>query len=117
MIKTLYPKACASPQCAEITHNKYCNKHKQYNRAARAKNTNAAGYGITWQRLRKVFLLENPLCENCKAKGIIKPATEVHHKTNIKDGGVNDYDNLQSLCKPCHSQETRRGTYRDRGGP
>ena len=108
MANTIYPKACAMPQCPAITENKYCDKHKQ-GKYKRNKTTNEAGYGITWQRLRKIILLDNPLCETCKSKNIIKPATEVHHVIRLSAGGTNERDNLQCLCKPCHSRITKTG--------
>lgn len=59
-----------------------------------------------WRKLRKVKLLNNPICEECKKAY----ATEVHHLIPLEDNYDLrlSYDNLQSLCKPCHSIETRK---------
>ena len=54
--------------------------------------------------------MEQPLCEMCLEKGIITPATDVHH---IQEIGTYDdlerqlllafdYSNLMSLCDSCH---------------
>lgn len=39
-----------------------------------------------WRRLRRAKLSRDPLCEDCKAKGIIRAATEVHHVTPVLAG-------------------------------
>ncbi|WP_241871644.1 HNH endonuclease [Corynebacterium diphtheriae] len=31
---------------------------------------------------------------------------EVHHVLPIEHGGTHNFDNLQSLCKPCHSRQS-----------
>jgi 5-methylcytosine-specific restriction protein A len=65
-----------------------------------------------WKRLRLRKLLDNPLCEDCQSKGIIKPAVEIHHIIPFMQG-INkqsrlrlayDYDNLISLCSDCHNK-------------
>ncbi len=32
-----------------------------------------------WKELRQAKLMQQPLCELCLAKGIIKPAEDIHH--------------------------------------
>jgi 5-methylcytosine-specific restriction protein A len=61
------------------------------------------GYDARWRRLRKQKLRANPLCEECDKGGILERATMVHHIIPIEDGGeALDWDNLMSLCLPCH---------------
>lgn len=63
----------------------------------------------TWKRLRKVFILANPLCVNCMENGIIQKATVVDHIKTIRSGGSpTDLSNLQSLCDTCHNQKSGR---------
>jgi 5-methylcytosine-specific restriction protein A len=65
-----------------------------------------------WQKLRAYKIQTNPVCEICEAEGRVTAATEVHHKrtfVNIIDPAERaqvafDFDNLQSLCKECHSR-------------
>ena len=59
-----------------------------------------------WKKLRRVKLMNDPICEECgKAY-----ANEVHHIKSLENNYDYrlDYDNLQALCKPCHSIETRK---------
>lgn len=57
-----------------------------------------------WRKLRLSVLAEQPLCPECEARGLIEPATEVHHiNDNASD---NSRDNLVGLCRPCHSRHT-----------
>lgn len=106
----IYPRACAYQQCNKIMHSKYCDDHKHIqsdvSRETRG-TTSEQGYGTIWQKVRKIHLLNYPLCEDCKTTGIVKPAKEVHHKIELRKGGTNEDDNLQSLCKSCHSKRTR----------
>jgi len=65
-----------------------------------------------WKKLRSAKLRANPLCEVCEAKDRVNQASEVHHRIPF-DTGVTpeqieelafDFDNLMSLCIPCHSE-------------
>ena len=78
---------------------------KRSNRAERSKIYNTA----TWQRLRTAKLMDSPLCEICVQRGIITPATEVHHADGFlnyegveREAVAYDYRNLVSLCTACH---------------
>ena len=65
----------------------------------------ARGYDKTWQRLRVMFLRRHPMCSLCH----VAPASEAHHIMPLADGGLNSFDNLQAMCKPCHSYVTGKG--------
>jgi 5-methylcytosine-specific restriction protein A len=71
---------------------------------------NVQGYDRKWRRLRAAFLQRNPLCASCTAENHITVAMEVHHKEPIalRPDLRLSWDNLQSLCKTCHSRETTR---------
>lgn len=59
-----------------------------------------------WQRVRRMKLRINPLCEYCPP-GEVKRATQVDHIKPIKDGGAPfDLKNLASACASCHSRKT-----------
>lgn len=61
-------------------------------------------YNGYWRKLREQYILAHPLCEECLKQGIAKPATEVHHRVPLSEGGKHTIDNLESLCKSCHSR-------------
>lgn len=64
-----------------------------------------------WRRFARSFLIEHPLCEECQAEGRLEAATEVHHRISGRERPdlFWDWDNLQALCKSCHSRHTARG--------
>jgi 5-methylcytosine-specific restriction endonuclease McrA len=64
--------------------------------------------GPEWRALRIMILSENPYCVECLKDGIYEIATEVDHIIDITDDSSKfmDRDNLQSLCKSCHSRKT-----------
>jgi len=64
------------------------------------------GYNTYWKQLRLSKLHRDPLCAHCQAKGRVTMATEVDHILPLKEGGTNNWNNLQALCKSCHSKKT-----------
>lgn len=65
------------------------------------------GYDRAWQRFRAGYLKQHPLCAHCLANGITTMATDIDHIRRLQDGGAKyDHDNLQPLCKSCHSKKT-----------
>lgn len=66
----------------------------------------AGPYDYSWQRLRKAKLARDPLCE-LRHQGCTLAATEVDHIVSIRRGGARlHWDNLQSVCRACHSQKS-----------
>lgn len=56
--------------------------------------------------------MQQPLCELCLAKGIIKPAEDIHHIDSFMNytgtkrlAKAFDFNNLMSICKECHAKE------------
>ena len=72
------------------------------------------GYDGAWERLRKIKLAADPMCQiqtHCGDRSITRQvATEVDHIIPIAERPDLrlDYDNLQSACKSCHSAKTAR---------
>ncbi len=65
-----------------------------------------------WQQCRASYLKSvGGLCEKCYRKGLIVPATMVHHKVHITEKNINNpmvvlnWDNLEALCWDCHAEE------------
>jgi 5-methylcytosine-specific restriction enzyme A len=67
------------------------------------------GYDRRWQRIRGRILDAAPLCAECEARGMVVPATLVHHLRPLSAGGTHDNDNLQPLCGPCHAWAHGKG--------
>ncbi len=69
------------------------------------------GYTYQWEKARKAFLDEHPLCVVCLAKGTTTGANVVDHIIPHRGNQQRfwDVENWQALCKPCHDRKTRRG--------
>lgn len=62
-----------------------------------------------WKNMRTYKLSLMPFCERClNTEKRYVTATEVHHKEEIhkRPDLALDYNNLESLCKSCHSRHT-----------
>jgi 5-methylcytosine-specific restriction protein A len=110
----LAPVACNRPGCSGCRVDGECTKcgagrHKWLSRPDDRASSSSRGYGYRWRKIRMAFLRSHPLCEVCKAASRVSEATEVHHKVAKRNGGSDSFDNLQALCKPCHSGITARG--------
>jgi 5-methylcytosine-specific restriction endonuclease McrA len=52
------------------------------------------------------------------AKGLIEPATQVHHKIRLTSDNLGNpavsisFDNLEALCDQCHQDEHKRKRWR-----
>jgi len=73
----------------------------------------ARGYDRKWRMNRARFLKAHPTCVVCG-----KPATDVDHIIPRREGGTDQWHNLQALCHECHSSKTARldGGFGGRGG-
>ena len=69
-------------------------------------NSAARGYDDKWRKYRAWFLAHHPLCEICGTNGRTTAATEVDHIQPLREGGTNDYFNLQAICSRCHKRKT-----------
>jgi len=88
-------------------------QHKTSRAAAKPPRPQSSqrGYDAAWRRLRNAYISEHPLCEHCRAVGLIVPAREVDHV--VAFGGPEDplrleWRNLQALCRRCHAQKTAK---------
>lgn len=63
-----------------------------------------------WRKVRRLFLLEQPLCVLCRLDGRLTPATVVDHMLGHDDPHwferFWDERYWQALCAPCHSRKT-----------
>lgn len=74
-----------------------------------SKSTTARGYGARWVKTRKrIFERDERLCQDHKARGLLREAVEIDHVIPKADGGTDDDENLQALCYDCHKAKTDR---------
>jgi 5-methylcytosine-specific restriction protein A len=68
-----------------------------------------SNYGPHWRYIREWVLLRHPWCRLC---GHV-PSTEADHIIPRRSGGSDAQENLEGVCKPCHSSKTasRDGGY------
>ena len=102
-------RLCAHPGCSELVPFGRCEKHKRVNEPKRDLERQKL-YGRRWRKIRASHLAGSPWCVSCLADGYHIPATEVDHIIR-HEGNENlffDVDNLQSLCKRCHSSKTAK---------
>lgn len=102
-------RPCKYNGCPNITDDAsgYCEMHKSMARKLYPRSyVHTERYGYQWRKLRRFFLTNNPLCQQCLQEGRFTDATEVHHIKPLSEGGTNDTENLMALCKSCHSRIT-----------
>lgn len=86
-----------------MEHSAKGKRDRQRHYDARRDSPSKRGYDVHWKRLRKMKLTRDPVCETVDCG---RPASEVDHVLPLAKGGENDWENLQSLCHPCHSRKT-----------
>ncbi len=108
-------RPCAQRGCPNLVRDsdRYCPEHAAQRQAeydARRGSAASRGYGRKWRKIRLMYLRRHPLCEDPfgihAEHGETVAATEVDHQTPLREGGTHRVDNLQALCKICHSRKT-----------
>lgn len=113
-------KPCAHQSCPSLAASgeRYCDKHKSANKIyyQQKKRINSERNlredSRRWRRLRLIYLRANPLCVECEKHKELVPATEVHHIIDVVRGGSDAEENLEALCKSCHSRKTATNKHR-----
>lgn len=72
------------------------------------------GYGREHDAMRKRVLIEEPLCRECTKAGRVEATTVADHIKPKAEGGTDDRDNYQGLCRPCSTAKTARESGRAR---
>lgn len=106
-------RPCREPGCVLKTEARdgYCDQHraaqrKEYDQQRRFDPERAVYQSRRWRNLVEIKRKADPICERCKAKGILNQTEIVHHKVPIAQGGA-PYDllNTESVCRKCHAEE------------
>lgn len=116
-------RKCAVSSCRNKVElpARYCEVHQghnntQYNKHVRYNDTNKKYsefyHSSPWRNVRKVKLMEQPLCEVCLAQGKYTKADMVHHKTELRSPNGWKYrldiTKLESICYECHNKEDHK---------
>lgn len=73
--------------------------------------------GRAWvERRARIMRRDCGLCQECRRRGRLTAAVACDHITPLWDGGTDDDDNLQALCKDCHDAKTAAEAARRAGG-
>ena len=107
-------RPCTFPGgCPQLVVKGMCDEHKKtytqtYEKARGTRQSQ--GYDADWDRVRlKALKRDDYLCRHCLLETRYVPAQHVDHILPFrgkKDLLRLDLNNLQSLCKPCHSKKT-----------
>ena len=103
-------KPCQQLGCKALVPRGYCADHgppRPPPGLARI-NPHRHLYNRRWEKARRIYLIEHPLCVDCDDHGLTEPATEVDHIVPHRGDPAIFWntDNWQALCKPCHSRKT-----------
>lgn len=84
-------------------HKKIDNNHQ--GRAFYSKDYNTS----RWRKYRKYFLMQHPICVDCKKNGQLVPSSVVDHIIPVSCGGnFWDKSNHQALCLSCHQSKSAK---------
>ncbi len=109
-------RPCSFPCCPNLVAQGRCDAHKRHEDDHR-QSASKRGYDRHWRRFRAYYLSKHRLCIDCLSGKRVAGATEVHHITPLADDGDRlDEENLEALCKSCHSRKTQRETNSKTGG-
>lgn len=103
-------RPCTYMGCHALSSTGRCDKHPRTTHGWKHRtSSNARGYGAQWQQLRQYILKRDEWqCVMCRAAGRVQLARDVDHILAKTQGGTDDADNLQSLCRECHRSKTAR---------
>ena len=112
-------RPCRAPGCRHTTTERhgYCEEHAHMGTGWTQRRKGKSGRGgRPWRRKRDAVLQRDRyLCQPCKRKGMVTPATEVDHIINREAGGTDADANLESICSTCHKAKTARESQGGRG--
>lgn len=102
-----------SPQIKRINHLT-AERVQQPKRKPSGSDEEIARYNsLAWRTLRDSIIRREPLCRECKRKGLITQATVVDHIERARANPERFYDesNLQPLCSRCHNRKSAKESH------
>lgn len=105
-------RPCRYPGCPNLcARGVYCEKHAEFSADRLRGGANERGYDKRWRKARGLFLRKHPLCEECRKRGALTPATVVDHIIPHRGDELLFWDeaNWQPLCRACHDRKTGSG--------
>lgn len=104
---TAAPKPCSHPGCGKLVRDGSgrCEAHP---RPDWRKKPDAPKRmtGRKLQAARKALFEADPLCAMCKAKGVVRLATQRDHIIPLSEGGEDVPENTQGLCSEHHDEKS-----------
>lgn len=121
LLKVMASKAPRWCPACKAPHESECPKRVAWVKPVHVKSGRG---GRPWSRKREaVFIRDHFLCQICLHKGLLIPV-ELHgpnagvcdHKVPLSQGGTDDEENLQTICKCCDKAKTAIESRMGRGG-
>jgi len=121
------PKPCRFLGCGKlVADGTYCPEHKRpaagsFSDPSRG-SRHDRGYDSRWDKTRlRILKRDNGLCQECLRNGRLTLVGEkkfsyyCDHIVAKEEGGSDDDENLQALCRSCHTAKTDREKNKGRG--
>jgi 5-methylcytosine-specific restriction protein A len=85
-------------------------RNREYDARRRAEKPWRAWYSTArWQRIREAQFAAHRLCQRCLDRGLVEPATIVHHVDRHEGDPVKFWNGpFASSCQPCHDIDEQR---------
>jgi 5-methylcytosine-specific restriction protein A len=102
------PRPCAVRGCKHLVHEgSRCQAHQLPRPRDERPSAAARGYGYDWKvKVRDPYLAAHPYCSNpFGLHGPFVLAVVVDHIKPKKQGGTDDWSNLQTLCRACDNKK------------
>lgn len=98
-------RPCNHIGCPKTVSSGYCEEHKKQANKYRG-SFRERGYDSRWDKIRRMKVRQDPLCEICKQEDRLTPVEIVHHIKKVTDRPdlLLDMDNLKSVCRACHAK-------------
>ncbi|WP_213778866.1 HNH endonuclease [Caballeronia sp. dw_276] len=106
------PTPCRHAGCAALVDKPgFCDAHQRessgWQRDEHRGSRHERGYGSYWTRLRtRILTRDCGLCQPCLREQRVTKGDAVDHIVSRAEGGSDDENNLQAICKPCHAAKT-----------